>query len=257
MRARGRTASSSRESLPLYSLVPQDPPPAYVQHPPNESARFKNGHRRFASSRSPGDPFTDNSPGSGSPFPEGSVMDSAYRVASARVRHQIYLQAVERCCQAQFGSIMPSEEVNGEIPAQDPELPESRYSLVDTFAYLVALFTLVFWPFNIMFEFTGRLCENLAAKVLFCGLPSIGVLGVWISTMQKNGLWLTRRGGRTARAYKIHRAVQQLLFIFFTIAPAVLLTCLMFWICHNGCGEDILSDERWCVISSEEDMTMA
>jgi hypothetical protein len=122
----------------------------------------------------------------------------------------------------------------------------SRPTTLDALSYLILLCAVIFWPLNIFFEFTGKLCSGLTSKVVFCGVPTVTFFVLWLAMFQRRGYWAILRRGKTEREYRRLRRDRLCLTPVVIVVMALALWQATFWICRDGCANSV-GDGRQCV----------
>lgn len=117
---------------------------------------------------------------------------------------------------------------------------------LDIFANFFLVCAVIFWPFNVFLEFTGNLCHSTTSKVVFCGVPTLALLILWIAMFQQKGFWAISRGDKTEAQYKRMRTSRLYLVLGLVIVMGIVSWQATYWICRDGCA-DGAGDGKNCI----------
>lgn len=117
---------------------------------------------------------------------------------------------------------------------------------LEIFATSFIVLAVPLWPINLFFKITGDLCHSVCSRVIFCGVPPLAVLLLWIAMLQGKGRFAVLKEGRTAEEYK--RMKQVMVFALFPLITlsVIMLLEAMSRICSDSCATG-LGDGDACV----------
>lgn len=240
-----RRSSSSGDSLPEYTAVDGNTPPAYLMEAvPKPPTRPKQAHTHL-----PRDETRSraSAPGLADDYVHmqaGVNFDVEANMSAANVRvlsslHDLYSYAI-----VQADQLAPRTEDNLNVVNNVPA--RLRITGLDLCANLVLLTAVIFWPCNFVLKLSGDLCHSTVSKVVFCGVPATALFIIWLAMFQEKGYWATSRQGRTERQHKVVRMNRLVAMLLMTLTTVVLLWQVTFWICHDGCGKRV-GDGKNCI----------